>query len=598
LGFAIAEGEAMYPQMEHRSSARMELSVPKICALFCLQTNPFSSASTEWISHFVDLLNESRNGFLALSDFSLESGVSIGLEVYSQKKKAWSNFLGKIIWCAPAAQREGFFNLGLAFHPVDRKCRLPDFQSEANNSRPSMADYEFFIRTRLLRAVPREAVCSVLNSIFRVSIPAGDRLINQGDPGDTFFIIQKGTCVVHLEKGRELVFVTRLRERDVVGEMAVLTGEPRCARVTAETDMVLWGLSKERFEELSTEYPDLRVFLTELVSNRFNSSPNTADRIIGKYLVTDIIGHGGYSIVYKGRHIDLEMPVAIKMMKHDMAMDPDFIRNFRKEAKTVAALNHRHIVKVYDFEERFRTLFIIMEFLDGIPLDALLKKVGMLPVKQVMEFLYPIVYGLEYAHNKGLVHLDIKPANIFLPANDQLKILDFGLACPLGSETLCGLGTPYYVSPEQIEGEVVDGRSDVYSLGILTFELLTGVRPYPENDPFLLMEAHLTQEIPDPRNWVSDLPECLCQFIRTATRKDPKDRFQNMGEALSALIRISQNLGLAGPGGDRAERKMTSLFLFYQEEHRLALNALLEEFSLKVKDAGILLKAVDLKDIG
>jgi eukaryotic-like serine/threonine-protein kinase len=588
----------MYPQIERRRSARKELPVPKIGVLFCLQHDPQSSNSAALISLFVDLLNESRNGFEAFADFSLESGLSICLEVYSQKDKVWSHFQCKVIWCTPATLKTGFFNIGLAIHSVDQEWSFSNFHTEENYSRPLMADYEFFLSTRLLRAVPREAVCSVLNSIFRVSIPAGDRLINQGDPGDTFFIIQKGTCVVHLEKDSELFFVTRLRERDVVGEMAVLTGELRCARVTAETDMVLWGLTKKRFEKLSTEYPDLRVFLTELVSYRFDSSPNTADRIIGKYLITDIVGHGGYSIVYKGRHIDLEMPVAIKMMKHDMAMDQYFIRNFRKEAKTVAALNHRHIVKVFDIDERFRTLFIIMEYLEGTPLDALLKKVGPLPVKQVMEMLYAIVYGLEYAHKKGLVHLDIKPANIFLPSNDQLKILDFGLACPPGTESLCGLGTPHYVSPEQIEGEVIDCRTDVYSLGIMTFELLTGAHPYPGNDPSVLMEAHLTQEIPDPRNRVSDLPECLCEFIWKATQKDPKDRFQTMEEVLSFLRLVSNELGLAGPDGGRTERKMSSLFLFYQEDHRLLLNALLEEFSRKVRDAGIVLKAVDFKDIG
>ena len=394
-------------------------------------------------------------------------------------------------------------------------------------------------------------------------------------------MIQQGTCVVHLEKGGELVFITRLRERDVVGEMAVLTGEPRSAQVTAETDMVVWGLTKERFDALSREYPDLRKFLTELVAYRLDSSRITADRIIGKYLITDIIGHGEYSIVYKGRHLDLEMPVAIKMMKHDMAMDPDFIRNFRQEARTVAALNHPHIVKVYDFEERYRTLFIIMEYLEGTPLDALLEKVGPLPGQQVLELLYPIVYGLEYAHNKGLVHLDIKPANIFLPSNNRVKILDFGLACPPGTETLCSLGTPYYVSPEQIEGGMVDGRADIYSLGIMTFELTTGVRPFPEDDPSILMESHLTREIPDPRNWVPELPEGLCRFIRKATRKDPKDRFQTMEEVLTSLRQVSQDLGLAGPSSERTERKMTSLFLFYREDHRLALNALLEEFSGK-----------------
>ncbi|RPH88319.1 MAG: serine/threonine protein kinase [Desulfobacteraceae bacterium] len=238
-----------------------------------------------------------------------------------------------------------------------------------------------------------------------------------------------------------------------------------------------------------------------------------------------------------------------------------------------------------------------MEYLEGTPLDALLKKIGPLPVNQVLELLVPIVHGLEYAHNKGLVHLDIKPANIFLPLDDPLKILDFGLSCPPGTETLCGLGTPHYVSPEQIEGGLVDGRAGMYSLGIMTFELVTGVRPFPEEDPSVLMEAHLTRELPDPRHWVSDLPERLCGFIQKAARKDPKDRFQTMEEAQAFLRQVSQELGLVGPAGGRTERKMTSLFLFYREDHRLALNVLLEEFSRKVKEAGIALKAAEIKDI-
>lgn len=588
----------MNPPADRRLTAREVFPAPKIAALFHLQNHLPSPASTDWVPHYVNLINKSKDGFMALSDLFLESGQPIGLALYSQKDKLWRYFQGKVIWCASAMDRPGFCNMGLSCNPADSQWWIQHFESSQNYARPLTADYEFFIRTRLLQAIPREAICPIMNSIFRVAIPAGERLINQGDPGNSFFIIQQGTCVVHREKGEELAFVTRLRDRDVVGEMAVLTGEPRSARVTAETDMVLWGLTKERFDALSTEYPDLRVFLTELLSNRFDSSPNTADRTIGKYLITDIIGHGGYSIVYKGRHRDLEMPVAIKMLKHDMAMDKDFIENFRKEAQVVASLNHRHIVKVYDFEERFRTLFIIMEYLEGTPLDSILKKVGSLPVKQVMELLYPIAYGLQYAHHRGLVHLDIKPANIFMPFDEQLKILDFGLSCPPGSDTLCGMGTPHYVSPEQIEGDVVDGRADIYSLGIMTFELLTGTRPYPGDDPSVLMDAHLNKEMPDPRNWVSDIPDSLCQFIWKATRKDPEKRFQNMEELISALQQISRDTGLAGPAGRQAERKMTGLFLFYQEDQHLALNALLKEFSRKVKDAGIALKTADFKDIG
>jgi len=587
-------------RIEHRHSIRKNLSPPEIGILFYTQTVPTLTVgpNLQWLPYFVDITEKNQGGMQAFSAMALEAKAPVYLELYSQQNKSWSTFQGSVVWCVPEVKKSQLFRLGLALYLSEQGVPISKSRGEGDHHRPLGKDYEFFMRTKLLRAIPRSAVCQVLNIISHQSVRAGERFIRQGDPGDSFFIIQRGTCAVNLEKGEERFLITRLKEGDVVGEMAVLTGEPRNAHVDAETDMELWGLTKDQFEAQSNEYPDLRDLLTELVAHRFATSRTTADRVIGKYLITDIIGQGGYSIVYKGHHQDLEMPVAIKMMKHDMAMDADFIHNFRQEAKTVASLNHPNIIQVYDFEERYRTLFIIMEYLEGIPLDGLLEKVGRLPVHQVLEFLFQIVNGLSYAHEKGLVHLDIKPANIFLQSNNRIKILDFGLACPPGSEGLCGLGTLHYASPEQIEAEMVDGRADLYSLGIMTFELLTGVRPFPEEDPSILTTSHLTRELPDPRNWVADLPDGLCQFIKKTTQKNPEDRYRDMRETLDVLEQLARDLGLGGLSGVREDRKMISLFLFYREEQRLALNALLEDFSRKLKEEGIHLKAADFKDIG
>jgi CRP-like cAMP-binding protein len=584
---------------EKRRSPRFDLPVPELGVLYYLNrgAEPGPDATHHWFPYFVDILNKSRTGVLALSGLALEARTAVYLEVYSERDRSWSAYQGKVVWCKPETKPDQGFKLGLDLHPKEQGLPISRSRGEALSPRPGVEDYEFFRRTRLLRSIPRSAVCPVLNSIFYRSVRAGERLITQGDPGDRFFVIQRGSCRVILEKGGEQILVTRLKAGDVVGEMAVLTGEPRNAQVDAETDLEIWGLTKDQFDVLAAAHPDLRDFLTELVAHRFAVSRATVDRTIGKYLITDIIGQGGYSIVYKGRHLDLEMPVAIKMMKHDLAMDPEFIQNFRQEARTVASLNHPHIVQVYDFEERYRTLFIIMEYLEGLSLDALLEKLGRLPLSQVLRFLFQILDGLEYAHGKGLVHLDIKPANIFLPAEDRIKILDFGLACPPGAEGVCGLGTPHYVSPEQIEGEMVDGRADLYSLGIMTFELLTGVRPFPGDDPSLLLEAHLTREMPDPRDWVADLPDGICDFIRRATQKKPEDRFPDLQEARADLEQVSRDLGFSGPPGPGEERKMMSLFLFYRDAQRLKLNSLLEEFTRKLRETGVQMKAADFKDI-
>lgn len=582
---------------ERRRSGREDFQVPEIGILYTLEKAAPPVPTHQWFPCFIDILNKNQTGVLALSGMPLETKTTVYLEIYSRREKSWNAYQGRVLWSEPEGKKAGLFRLGLGLNPKEQGLPIPKSRGLPQNPRPLGEDYLFFTRTRLLRAIPRDAVCPVLNSIFHRSVPAGERFITQGDPGDSLFIIQRGTCGVHLEKGGERILVTRLKEGDVVGEMAVLTGEPRNAHVEAETELELWGLTKERFDALAGVHPDLKEFLTELVAHRFATSRATADRSIGKYLITDIIGQGGYSIVYKGRHLDLDMPVAIKMMKHDLAMDPDFMVNFRQEARTVATLNHPHIVQVYDFEERYRTLFIIMEYLEGVPLDALLKKLGPLPLDRVLALLFQIVDGLQYAHAKGLVHLDMKPANIFIRDGDRVKILDFGLACPPGTEGLCGLGTPQYVSPEQIEGEVVDGRADLYSLGIMTYELLTGARPFTDEDPARLMEAHLSRELPDPRGLAPDLPAGICDFLRRATRKSPADRYRDMTETRSVLERVSRDLGLAGPAGVPEDRKMVSLFLFYREAQRLGLNTLLEEFAGKLREEGITLKAADFKDI-
>lgn len=572
---------------------------PQIGILYHLVrgADPATGDSQYWFPYFVDVLTTNRAEVLALSDRALEPREVVYLELHCERDRSWIAYRGQVVWCAQEGKPGPAFQLGLDLHLIEQGLPISRSRGELHNPRPLAEDYAFFRKTRLLRSIPRGAFCPVLNSIFYWSVGAGERFMTQGDPGDRFFLIQRGTCRVTLEKGGEQMLVAHLREGDVVGEMAVLTGEPRNAHVDAETDMEFWGLTKDRFDVLSQDHPDLSEFLTELVAHRFAVSQATIDRTIGKYLITDIIGKGGFSIVYRGRHLDLEMPVAIKMMKHDLAMHPDFIANFRQEARTVASLHHPHIVQVYDFEERYRTLFIIMEYLEGLSLEALLQRMGRLPPDRTLRYLFQILDGLEYAHNRGLVHLDMKPANIFLSPEDRIKILDFGLACPPGSEPLCWLGTPHYASPEQIEGDTVDVRADLYSLGIMTFELLTGVKPFPGDDPAKLLEAHLTQAMPDPRDRVADLPTGMCDFIRRATQKKPEDRFSALREARQFLEAVSGEVGLWDSARPETERKMMSLFLFYRQPQRAKLNTLLDEFTRRVQEIGVQLKAADFKDI-
>jgi CRP-like cAMP-binding protein len=449
------------------------------------------------------------------------------------------------------------------------------------------------LRTKFLRFVSLDSKHSLLNDMAYKHIKKGARFITQGEVGDAAYIIQRGSCLVIVEKDGEQHPVGHRGEGDIVGIMSILTGEPRSAHVEAETDMDLWVLNKTQFDDLSQKDPEMMDFLYELVADRFDSKRPTADRTIGKYIATDIIGRGAYSIVYKGVHSELNMPVAIKMMRHDLVVNSDFLSGFRNEAKIIAGLNHENIIRVYDIEERFRTVFIIMEYLEGESLKDMLLRLKSIPPMLAADFLIQICYGLYYAHCGGIVHRDINTLNIFVQPNDRLKIIDFGLACPIGTDDFHMGGAFAYLAPELFDGEPANQQSDIYALGITAYEMITGEMPYSEDNASLLMKMHRTQDIPDPAKKVLDLPQALRRFILKACRRSPAERYRDVSQALEDLQPLARAIAPVHQHQRSAKQKMTTLFLSYDDDHQQELNRLLEEFRLKVSKLGANLKTDD-----
>jgi serine/threonine protein kinase len=631
----------MSNQKDRRRWPRKVLETPDIGFLdkANLGQEPDNSLDESTCPCYVDICEISQGGVLIKSEKKIESNNLFQLKIYNATEKLWQFYQGSTKWVKSDPSKPGYFNIGLEVKPLDQT-KMEDLEEKVAKLMPLPEDFEFFRQMKLLNLIPRDAVCPLLNSLTYKYLKAGERLMTQGELGDRFYIIQSGLCVANVKKNGEIHPIARLRAGDIVGEMAIVTGESRNANIDAETDMELWCLTKSQFDEISIEYPELRSFLTELVTNRFETSKVTAERRINKYIITDIMGHGGYSVVYKGIHSDLNMPVAIKMMKHDLAMNTDFLRSFRNEAKIIARFNHDNIVRVYDIEELYRTVFIIMELLDGENLNDMLRRLGFIPLPWVVDFLFQICNGLSYAHKKKIVHQDIKPANLFIQRDGRVKILDYGLACPFGSEDQPFQCTAFYISPEQIEWKSVDQRTDIYSLGITAYEMVTGERPYPEDDLMILMDMHLNQDIPDPSNIVPDLPKELREFILKACRRNPDERYQSAGEAITALEpiiiqydlvqnRLSlekkkmttfflvysedseivlgqiiknftnqvQPFGIIkkAEGFQLEKRKMTTLFLIYSDDHQLSLNQIMEEFSTKVKELGVVQMASDFQ---
>jgi CRP-like cAMP-binding protein len=457
-------------------------------------------------------------------------------------------------------------------------------------------EVEFLLGTDLFRAAPSEARSSLLAAMTRKTVEAGKRFIRQGDEGNEFFIIQSGYCVVRVERAGKCHSVSRCGRGDLVGEMAIVTGENRMAHVDAETDMSLWGMTRIEFDQMCVAYPVLREFITEIVTNRLSIAEFTPQRRIGKYILTDVLGFGGWSIVYKGVHSSLHLPVAIKMMKHNLAMDLDFIQKFQNEAKIIAQLNHDNIVRVHDIENSYRTVFIVMEYLEGVSLEDVLDQVNKLPFPRALDLLIQAAHGLRYAHSQGIVHQDVKPDNIFVQRDDRVKILDFGLAGSTGAVDIGMPGTPYYMAPEQIEGNPVDERTDVYSLGITAFEIVTGRRPFQTKLIKDLFQAHMEKPLPDPRFLTPDLPAEFAEFIFRAAQKKPESRFQNMGQALEELQRIADHYLPDKRVSDADARKMMSLLMRYHAEREDELTGMVESFKLQVRCLGADVKVTDFKD--
>jgi serine/threonine protein kinase len=252
--------------------------------------------------------------------------------------------------------------------------------------------------------------------------------------------------------------------------------------------------------------------------------------------------------VYKAMHPTLHRPVAIKVLPHSLAQDSEFRKRFEREARTVAALKHPNIVQMFDFGEADGTAFMVIEYIGGPDVSDTLKG-GALPLDRALPIAHDVAGALDYAHQQGLVHRDIKPSNVMLDSVtttgsdgrvERAVLMDFGIARILGGNTRLTasgmIGTLDYMSPEQIkDSKEVDGRADIYSLGVMLFQMLTGRLPFTASNPGALLIAHLNQPAPNPRDLRADIPDEVAEATLRALEKDPARRFQTAGEFAAAL---------------------------------------------------------------
>jgi serine/threonine-protein kinase len=295
----------------------------------------------------------------------------------------------------------------------------------------------------------------------------------------------------------------------------------------------------------------------------------------GRYELIEKIGEGGMALTWKGRDLLLGREVAVKVMRESLAADPQFIARFRQEAQAAANLSHEHIAAIYDFGSDDGIHYIVMEYVPGEDLKQHLKRRGPLALPEALELAIQIAEALEAAHAKGIVHRDIKPANILLTEEGLVKVADFGIArvfsAPDDNSTGTLIGSVHYLSPEQARGEAVGPQADIYSLGTVIFEILTGRPPFQASNPVAVVHKHIYDPPPSPRSLRTDLPLEVENILLCCLSKDLSNRYATARELLNYLRTLQSKLpSMAGEKAEKSAAAQARIIGKKAKKHRLA----------------------------
>lgn len=371
---------------------------------------------------------------------------------------------------------------------------------------------------------------------------AGDLLVRQGDPGRFLLVLIDGAASVCVRQADGTVTsIAELQAGSLIGEMSLVTNEARTADIICRTPVRASLLSVDDFDALALQFPELRALLTEVVAERLGRS--TYDSLSGKdvngYRIVRCVGRGGMGIVYEAVRVVGGGRVALKMMNHRLLYQPKAVQRFQREADTLKSLSHRAIARLYARFTAYKTQFLVLEFCQGTTLSAVVSAHAPMDESTVRKIVGQLADALQYVHDRGVIHLDMKPSNVMLSDSGQVKLLDFGIAIvdrmaspSLGSNettisplsSLECLGTPRYMAPEQFGSQVLDHRVDWYGLALIAHEALTGRPTVEASDLFAIIKERQEFVLP-PASEIGLGVSCeMHDFLVNALKQRPEQR--------------------------------------------------------------------------
>jgi CRP-like cAMP-binding protein len=384
-------------------------------------------------------------------------------------------------------------------------------------------------RDRLFATLPADALRLLEECMAEETFAAGSLLLSQGEPGTALLVVCDGQVEISVcDGGEQRHVISQCGPGDVLGEMALLTAEPRTADARALTPVRARILPAESFHRLARESPEISVVLTDLVAARLGRAGRDAlaGKTLAGYQIIRRLGRGGMAVVYEAREAATRRRVALKMMSHRLVYDRNAQARFQREADLIESFRHENIIRLFGRFAAFHTWFMVMEFCDGRSLDVLIEERGRLPADACRRIVGQLARGLLHAHAAGVVHRDLKPSNVLVSHTGTVQLSDFGLALTAveGDSPRVIVGTPQYMSPEQLAGEPVDRRTDYFALGCVLWEMLTGAPLVPESRLEDIMRRHAAWSVPVPPDDLTAVDPLLMELLQQCLQRSAADR--------------------------------------------------------------------------